>query len=50
MVSLLNILIEEIRIENDSVDKDQLLFNQGKLSAYKSIISYILSGTGVKNA
>jgi hypothetical protein len=52
LIKLLNILINELRIENDTVNKDNLDRNQGKIDAYVGLKFYLereLPSTPVKN-
>jgi hypothetical protein len=44
ILSILNIIIQEIRESNDSCDPTELRFNQGKIEAFNELRRYILSG------
>lgn len=44
MVKLLNLLLDETRESNDMAQKDEVLLNQGKITAYKTLISAITVG------
>lgn len=41
---ILDILIDETRVHNDSCDPVELRFNQGKISAFWELKRYIQSG------
>jgi len=42
IVCLLDILIEETRISNDTADSETVAKNQGKLEAYKDLRCYLI--------
>jgi hypothetical protein len=44
VVALLEILINETRVDNDTASKDQFLHNQGKIQAFLSLKEYIERG------
>jgi len=50
ILSLLDILIDEVRIENDTAAPDTFMQNQGKIKAYTALKDYILRGLPTGNA
>ena len=44
LLKLLNILITETRIENDTVEEASIKFNQGKIDGYAKLKDYIERG------
>lgn len=44
LLVLLHLLIEELRIANDTVIPDELLKNQGKIEAYTQLRDYLERG------
>jgi hypothetical protein len=43
-IMLLNVLIEEARVSNDDAEGPEVVRNQGKIIALKSVRDYILKG------
>lgn len=44
ILKLLDILIEETRVENDTIPKEQLEYNQGKIAACRALKENIEKG------
>lgn len=44
LVTLCNIMIQEMREENDHAQGTEVLFNQGKISVLKSLTDVIVNG------
>ena len=44
---LLDMLIQEIRVDNDIVQPDELKKNQGRIAAYQDLLGYIENGVGI---
>jgi hypothetical protein len=44
MVKLLNFLLEETREDNDIAQGNEILMNQGKITAYKTLLNAITVG------
>ena len=43
-VSLIDVLIEEYRVNNDDAEGTEIVHNQGKITALKVVRDYILKG------
>ena len=46
---LLDMLIHELRVDNDIVQPDELKKNQGRIAAYQDLMGYIENGVGIPN-
>lgn len=44
LLDLLDILIKEARLENDTILKDNLQFNQGKIAGWGQLRDYLVRG------
>jgi len=44
---LLDMLIHELRVDNDIVQPDELKKNQGRIAAYQDLKGYIENGVGI---
>jgi len=44
IVRLLDVLIDDVRKQNDTVDKENLLRNQGKIAGWGQLKDYITKG------
>lgn len=48
---LMNALLDEVREDNDNAEINVVVFNQGKIEAYKTLLRYLRDGlAGQKDA